>query len=103
MLWLRRKLQKEVRDLDDAVKNPQGRQQMDVMDSVDDLGALMCWAMMGPAGRVLDLACIPTEVRGAKDLERFWDRLKTKCFIMLAKNFPDGILQLGVQSWFLAL
>jgi hypothetical protein len=101
MFLLVRNLNKEVRDLGSAEND--STEQMNVTDSLDDLGALMNWAMLVPAGRVLDLATIPPQLKTKADLERLWDRIRTRCRIVLTRNIPDGILQLNVQAWFLSL
>jgi len=99
MLFLWRKLDQKVKELDTLDE----AHKMNVMDALDDLGALMTWAMLTPAGKVLDLGTIPTQIATKNDLERLWDRLRTRCRIILVKNIPDGILQLNVQAWFLSL
>lgn len=100
MFWLKKKLDEEMEEM----KAKYGKHEsMNMMDSIDDLGALMSWAGMVPAGRVLDLATIPTSLDDKHDVHRIWDRMKTQVFVILTRNVPDGILQLNVQAWFLCL
>jgi len=76
---------------------------MDVTDSMDDLGALMQWAMLTPAGKVMDLAALPLRLEHEDDIERLWDRMLTQVWVTLARNIPDGIMQMNLQAMFFCL
>eukprot|EP00929_Paragymnodinium_shiwhaense_P026248 TRINITY_DN15647_c0_g1_i1.p1 TRINITY_DN15647_c0_g1~~TRINITY_DN15647_c0_g1_i1.p1 ORF type:complete len:473 (-),score=84.95 TRINITY_DN15647_c0_g1_i1:188-1606(-) len=76
---------------------------MKVADSMDELSGLMSWAGLEPAARVFDLASIPINLDEYDDVDRLWGRMKLKVRVALAKNIPDGILQLNMQAWFFAL
>jgi hypothetical protein len=107
MYYLKRKLDQEMQEMTEKTETNEHKD-MEMMDSIDDLGAMMGWAMLVPAGRVLDLATIPTDLgnnpaENERVLVRIWDRIQTQVKIMLARNIPDGILQLNVQAWFLCL
>eukprot|EP00928_Gymnodinium_smaydae_P056092 TRINITY_DN39517_c0_g1_i1.p1 TRINITY_DN39517_c0_g1~~TRINITY_DN39517_c0_g1_i1.p1 ORF type:complete len:516 (+),score=66.39 TRINITY_DN39517_c0_g1_i1:48-1550(+) len=99
MLFLRCKLKKE---LEEASEKKPG-QVMDVTDSIDDLGALMAWARLAPAGKVMDLAAVPINLDGDEDVDRIWDRLKTSVWVALARDIPDGVFLMFLQSWFFCL
>merc|ERR1712032_1175107 len=72
MFWLRRKLDKELQEAQD--KKP--GEDMKITDSVDDLSALMQWAMLTPAGKVFSLAAVPVNIDDDEDVDRLWDRMK---------------------------
>lgn len=80
-----------------------GFQSMGITDSIDDLGALMIWATLTPAGKVMDLAAVPLEIEDEDDAKRLWDRMLTFTWVTAARNIPDGIIQMTLQAWFLCL
>jgi len=76
---------------------------MEITDSIDDLGALMSWATLTPAGKVIDLAAVPLDIEDDEDVHRLWDRMLTFTWVTAARNIPDGVIQMTLQAWFLCL
>merc|ERR1711956_29148 len=99
MFWLRSQFQVELRE----AKTKQAGETLDITDSVDDLGALAEWAMLKPIGKVMELASVPIHLNSNADIDRLWDRTVTQCLVAAARNIPDGILQMELQSWFLCI
>eukprot|EP00408_Alexandrium_pacificum_P022738 CAMPEP_0171184318 /NCGR_PEP_ID=MMETSP0790-20130122/15728_1 /TAXON_ID=2925 /ORGANISM="Alexandrium catenella, Strain OF101" /LENGTH=464 /DNA_ID=CAMNT_0011649313 /DNA_START=91 /DNA_END=1485 /DNA_ORIENTATION=- len=99
MVFLRCKLNKELREASERFPG----EDMEVMDSMDDLAALMNWAMLVPAGKVLEMAALPINLDGEEDVERLWDGIKTKVYVYLARDLPDGIMQMNLQAFFFCL
>jgi len=99
MFWLRRKFQVEFEE----AQEKQAGQTLDITDSLDDLGALAEWAMLKPIGKVMELASVPIKLTSQEDVDRLWDRTLTQCLVAAARNIPDGILQIELQSWFLCI
>jgi len=99
MLFLKNKLDTE---MEDAKKAEPGKP-MKIVDSIDDLGALMNWGMLNPAGKVLHLAAVPVNLDERDDIERLWDRMKTEVMVVLARDLPDGVMQMTLQAWFLCV
>eukprot|EP00929_Paragymnodinium_shiwhaense_P026249 TRINITY_DN15647_c0_g2_i1.p1 TRINITY_DN15647_c0_g2~~TRINITY_DN15647_c0_g2_i1.p1 ORF type:complete len:432 (-),score=62.11 TRINITY_DN15647_c0_g2_i1:172-1467(-) len=95
----RRKLKKTFK----AHKDMEPGVNMFVADSMDELSGLMSWAGLEPAARVFDLASIPINLDEYQDVKRLWSRMKLKVRVTLARNLPDGILQLNMQAWFFCL
>lgn len=100
MLRVRRKIQIELKEARE--KRPPVTA-MNVMDSVDDLGALMGWAMLAPAARVMDLASVPLNLDDDADVDRLWDRMVTQVLVVITRDIPDGVLQMYLQAWFFCL
>uniref|UniRef100_A0A7S4RLE1 Uncharacterized protein n=1 Tax=Alexandrium monilatum TaxID=311494 RepID=A0A7S4RLE1_9DINO len=99
MLCLNRKIRTELKEADGRFPG----EDMEVMDSVDDLAALMNWAMLAPAGKVLEMAALPLNLDGDEDVERLWDGMKTKVYVYLARDIPDGIMQMNLQAFFFCI
>merc|ERR1712008_360490 len=106
MLYLNHKLDKEREEAKARVGKCDEEGEilsMSITDSIDDLGALMTWATLTPAGKVLDLAAIPLELEDEADVHRLWDRMLTNTWVVAARNIPDGVIQMTLQAWFLCL
>mmetsp|Transcript_55039 Transcript_55039/g.160634 ORF Transcript_55039/g.160634 Transcript_55039/m.160634 type:complete len:458 (+) Transcript_55039:61-1434(+) len=99
MLHLRHKLNRELKEAEERLPG----QDMEVTDSIDDLAALMNWALLIPAGKVLEMAALPINLDGPEDAERLWDGIKTKVYVYLARDIPDGIMQMNLQAIFFCL
>jgi hypothetical protein len=100
MLYLRRKLDREIAE----AQEKQPGSDMHIIDSIDDLSAMMSWAMMKPVGQVFDLAAFPGSIKDPEEAAfRIWDHVRTQTFVKLANNLPDGVLQMSLQAWFLCL
>jgi len=99
MLNLRAVLKKELSD----IRNRQPGQPMNITDSIDDLGALLEWAMLVPAGKVMYYAKTPLAITSMKDVRRMVDRMRTNILITVARDFPDGSMQCYLQAWFFCI
>lgn len=74
-----------------------------VTSMMDELGSLAQWAMLDPAGKVLQKAALPQLVEDADDAIRTWQALTSKSYAMAAKLIPDNVIQMQLQARFLAL
>jgi hypothetical protein len=106
MAFLNHKLDKERDEAKERVgmKDEEGQiVTMAITDSIDDLAALMTWATLTPAGKVMSLAAVPLELETMDDVHRLWDRMLTETWVVAARNIPDGVIQMTLQAWFLCL
>jgi len=106
MFFLKHKLDKEREEAKERVgmKDEDGNvESMAITDSIDDLGALMNWATLTPAGKVMSLAAVPLDLEDEEDVKRLWDRMLTSTMVVAARNIPDGVIQMTLQAWFLCL
>jgi len=106
MAYLNHKLDKERDEAKERVgmKDEEGEiVSMSITDSIDDLAALMTWATLTPAGKVMSLAAVPLELEDMDDVHRLWDRMLTETWVVAARNIPDGVIQMTLQAWFLCL
>lgn len=100
MLWERSKAVKAMRR---AFTERGPNESMGISNSADELSAIAEWAMMGPVGKVFDLAAIPLVLEDLNDAQRMWERMKATTAIRVSKCIPDSVFQMSLQARFLAL